>query len=104
MSTTREQLLERLRKLAARARAEIDSPEGRTARRKLRELMARYGITEVELGGRGGRRRASEPPQPAPTPRPPARPRRGGRRRASDDALGVPVRLRVGGIEVRFRL
>lgn len=85
----RAALLERIRKLRARATADR-GPEGRTAGRLARELMHDNGITAAELN----------PPKPSRSTR--ATPTITPRPRARRAPLPVSVDLDLGGIRIRW--
>lgn len=93
MPTSREQLLERIRKLLDRAKRDTGI-EARRARDLARELMQRHGITaaDVVLTDAAHVHFEHAPPAAAPAP-------------SSRRSRPIPVRVKVGkGIEIRFEL
>jgi len=86
---THDQVLEQLRKLQTLAQRAAGTPEGQVARRKLRELMQRHGITAAEVNPRakkaiqeGGSRSPAKKTSPTP----------------------ATVTLKVGNVRIRWKL
>lgn len=98
----RSQLIERARKLKDRAKRDI-GPEAAAAVRAYINFLREHAISQAELDPRPARAAQSPPRAPSKPAGKPA-PARTLQSNKGPEKEGVPVRIKIGGIEVRFRL